>query len=89
MISRTLAHSLAEQRVAMFGCCVSAWFGERKQFLFFNFYSSRSDVSIKNHWKTIRKRAQMGFYRDEADSISLDIQQFVKGEVEHLFSRAC
>lgn len=27
----------------------------------------------------------MGFYREEADSISLDIQQFVKGEVEHPF----
>uniref|UniRef100_H3C734 V-myb avian myeloblastosis viral oncogene homolog-like 2b n=1 Tax=Tetraodon nigroviridis TaxID=99883 RepID=H3C734_TETNG len=48
----------------------------------------RSDLSVKNHWKTIRKRAQMGFYRDEADSISLDIQQFVKGEVERLFSEA-
>ncbi|XP_011620089.2 v-myb avian myeloblastosis viral oncogene homolog-like 2a isoform X3 [Takifugu rubripes] len=42
----------------------------------------RSDVSVKNHWKTIKKRAQMGFYRDEADSISLDIQQFVKEEVD-------
>lgn len=30
----------------------------------------------------------MGFYRDEADSISLDIQQFVKGEVAHNFSKA-
>lgn len=26
----------------------------------------------------------MGYYRDEADSISLDIQQFVKEEVEYL-----
>lgn len=30
----------------------------------------------------------MGFYREEADSISLDIQQFVKGEVKHFFSKA-
>lgn len=30
----------------------------------------------------------MGFYRDEADSISLDIQQFVKEEVEYLFRKA-
>lgn len=30
----------------------------------------------------------MGYYRDEADSISLDIQQFVKEEVEYLFRRA-
>lgn len=30
----------------------------------------------------------MGFYRDEADSISLDIQQFVKGEVEHVSRKA-
>lgn len=29
----------------------------------------------------------MGFYREEADSISLDIQQFVKEEVEYLFSK--
>lgn len=45
-------------------------------------------MSVKNHWKTIKKRAQMGFYRDEADSISLDIQQFVKEEVECLFRKA-
>lgn len=51
-------------------------------------YFFRSDVSVKNHWKTIRKRAQRGFYRDEADSIFLDIQQFVKGEVQHFISKS-
>lgn len=43
----------------------------------------RSDNSVKNHWNsTIKRKAELGFFRDAAQSISIDIQQFVDGEVD-------
>ncbi|RVE70329.1 hypothetical protein OJAV_G00063280 [Oryzias javanicus] len=43
----------------------------------------RSDNSIKNHYHcVIKRKAGLGFFRDAANSISLDIEQFVDKEVD-------
>ncbi|XP_068589647.1 v-myb avian myeloblastosis viral oncogene homolog-like 2a isoform X2 [Cebidichthys violaceus] len=41
----------------------------------------RTDISVKNHWNSTIK-PELDLYKDDADIISLDIQQFVEGEVD-------
>ncbi|TKS77320.1 Serine/threonine-protein kinase [Collichthys lucidus] len=42
----------------------------------------RTANSVKNHYNcNIKRKAELGLFKDIADSISLDIQQFVEGEV--------
>lgn len=36
----------------------------------------------------VKRKVELGLYKDEADSVSLDIQQFVEGEVERFLSEA-
>ncbi len=44
---------------------------------------------MKNHWNcTIKRKAELGLFSDEVDSVSLDIQQFVEGEVQYLLTLA-
>ncbi|KAM6924409.1 v-myb avian myeloblastosis viral oncogene homolog-like 2a [Xenentodon cancila] len=43
----------------------------------------RSDNSVKNHYNTsIKRKAELGLFKDDTGSISLDIQQFTEGEVD-------
>lgn len=50
-------------------------------FIYFYFY--RTDNSVKNHYNsTIKRLAERGLFRKEAESIQLDIQQFGEGEVQ-------
>ncbi|CAN9515766.1 unnamed protein product [Ophioblennius macclurei] len=42
----------------------------------------RSDKCVRNRWNApIKRRAELGWYKDEAECISLDLQQFIEGEV--------
>lgn len=45
------------------------------------------DNSVKKHWNaTIKQKEELGLYKDEDDGVSLEIRQFVKAEVQHLFN---
>lgn len=40
---------------------------------------------MKCRWNsTISRSAELGLFKDKADCVSVDIQQFVEGEVQHL-----
>lgn len=36
----------------------------------------------------VKRKVELGLYKDEADSVSVDIQQFVEEEVEYFLSEA-
>ncbi|XP_075993191.1 v-myb avian myeloblastosis viral oncogene homolog-like 2a [Genypterus blacodes] len=41
----------------------------------------RSDNAVKNHWNSsIRRKLKSGFYKDDEDTVTVDIQQFTEGE---------
>lgn len=48
-----------------------------------NVSTCRSEDAVKDHWNnSVRRKAALGLYRDQAGSIIIDIKHYVAGEVE-------